>query len=145
MEGSGRKSVAALSVVAMVPGQRPEPPASLIDAEMDVWRAVVATKPHDWWSADTYPLLEEYCRAVVSADQIAAELAKFKKIPTGEARFKRFNALRTLQRQTADLLAKLATKMRLAQQSRYETRGAQTAHKKAGQGVSKPWEFGKGA
>lgn len=142
MEGSGRKSVAALSVVSGIPGQRPEPPGSLGESEAEVWRAIAATKPHDWWTADTFPLLEEYCRAAVSADQVAEELAKFAKIPSRGEKFRRYLALRKLQDQTARLLATLATKMRLAQQSRYETRGAQTAHKKAG-GAVKPWEFGK--
>jgi hypothetical protein len=144
MEGRGRRSVASLAVITSIPGQRPEPPESLAQAEADVWRAIAATKPHDWWSADTFPLLEEYCRAAISANDVAKELAKFTKIPARGERFRRYLALRKLQDQTARLLASLATKMRLSQQSRYGARGASTAHDRSGQGATKPWEFGKG-
>jgi hypothetical protein len=141
MEGSGRKSVAALSVVALVPGKPPEPPESLESAAAEVWRRVVATKPHDWFSADTFPLLAEYCRATVFAGEIAAELTRFPTIPTGK-KLKRYDTLRRMQKQNGNLLAQLATKMRLAQQSRYGARGAETAARR-GEGVRKPWASGE--
>jgi phage terminase small subunit len=145
MEGSGRKSAAALALVTAMPGQRPEPPTVLSESEADIWRSVVATKPHDWFTPDTFPLLEEYCRQSVQADQLAVEQARFKgKIPTHKDKFARYKAIGKMRRETAGVLLSLATKMRLSQQSRYGARAASTAHDKAGS-AGKPWEFGKGA
>lgn len=129
--------------MTVIPGQRPEPPAALTEREAEVWRAVVATKPHDWFNADTAPLLMDYCRAAVTSDELASELRKFKKIPGG-SRFARYIALRKLQDQNTRAMASLATKMRLTQQSRYTPQAASTANRRAGSG-SKPWEFGKSA
>lgn len=144
MEGRGRKSVDALSVVTSIPGQRLEPPAALSEREAGVWRAIVATKPHDWFNADTIPLLMDYCRAAVAADDLAGEIRKFKKIPSG-AKFARYVALRKLQDQNTRIMATLATKMRLTQQSRYTPQAASTANRRAGGDSAKPWEFGKSA
>jgi hypothetical protein len=141
MEGRGRKSIASLSVVAVLPGQRPEPPGALSVAEAEIWRGIVSTKPYDWFTQDTHSLLSEYCRAWVSGDQLAAELAKYKTIPKSGDRFRRWMALRDRQDKTARLITTLATKMRLSQQSRYTEKSAGTAAKN----IAKPWEFGKGA
>lgn len=143
MDGPGRKSGASLTVVASIGGERPGAPATLSEAEAITWRAVAATKPADWWSADTFPLLEEYCRAVASSHAVAAALAKFTKIPGGKA-LGRYLALRKLQDHTARLLATLATKMRLSQQSKYGARAASTAHARTPQ-IAKPWAFDKGS
>lgn len=144
MDGRGRKSAASLAVVTPLPGQRPEPPEGLSDAESAVWRSVVATKPSDWFTADTFPLLVEYCRASIAAQQTAAALEKYTTVPTGPTKFARFLALRKLQDTQGRLLATLATKMRLAQQSKYGARGADGAARRGAQG-EKPWEFGKSA
>jgi hypothetical protein len=143
MDGRGRKSASALAVVSAIPGQRPEPPEALSEAEADIWRRVAATKPHDWFTPDTYPLLAEYCRATVAANQIASELSKIKVVPKNGDKFRRWLALRDRQDKTARLLATLATKMRLSQQSRYTEKTADTAARRiAG---SRPWEFDKTA
>jgi len=45
----GRKSLASLSVVPLVPGQgRPEPPTSLDALEKQIWRDVVDALPAHW-------------------------------------------------------------------------------------------------
>ena len=77
----GRKSAADLSLVATLPGQRPEPPEKLSDSEAELWCAVVATKPSDWFTPDTAPLLVGYCRVSAYADQLTADMAKFALAP----------------------------------------------------------------
>jgi hypothetical protein len=35
-----------------------------------IWRQVVATKPVSWFTADSVPILTQFCRHVVTADQL---------------------------------------------------------------------------
>lgn len=133
-----KKSAASLAVVAPVFG-RPEPPPELQPSEAEVWRSVVATKPADWFTRDTHPLLTGYCRAAVAADLIAAQVKVFDPawLATDDG-LGRYNQLMKMAQRQASLLATLATKMRLAQQSKYGARGAET-QSRAGAAV-KPWE-----
>lgn len=139
MENRGRKSIAELSVVSVAPGSRPEPPADLTEAEATYWREVSATKPADWWKADTHILLKAYCRAAVQHDQIAAAIGAISsrrlKTDKGWAKYER---MRKLQATTSGELSSLATKMRLTQQSRYTEKSAATADRKASSG--RPWD-----
>lgn len=141
MEQRGRKSAAALSAtVTHLPGRWPEPPDCLTQTQADAWRAIVATKPHDWFGPDTYPLLVEYVRAVEAADVVGKALDEFDpewlKDPDG---LKRYDTLSKLQNAKAASLARLATKMRLSQQSRYEKGVAAVAARSVGKS-RKPWE-----
>lgn len=126
-----RKSSASLEVVPVtaIP-TRLEPPDILPPQEQEVWRAVVATKPIDWFQADSAPVLAEYCRAVVMCHKLAAlidvadpdDLKDLLKMRDVESR----------------RLSTLAVKMRLTQQSRYTPMASATADRKAG-GL-RPWE-----
>jgi hypothetical protein len=142
MEQRGRKSFASQQVgnVVHLGGQWPQAPEGLTDTQKANWDAIVHTKPSDWFGPDTYPLLIEYVRAIDSADVIATALNGFNpewmSDPEG---LKRFDQLTRLQDAKATSLARLATKMRLSQQSRYTEKTAGTAAKQASAG-RKPWE-----
>lgn len=133
-----RKSTAALAVVT--PGvRRPEPPAQLTPAESGIWTAVVSTKPGDWFTKDTHPLLIAYCRAAVASELVAAQIEAFDPSWLAEdAGLQRFDLLLRMQDRQGKLLASLATKMRLSQQSKYGARGAETAAR-SGAGT-RPWQ-----
>jgi hypothetical protein len=135
MDQRGRKSLENLTVIATLPGQRPEPPGPLSDEEAAVWRAVVATKPSDWFLPDTWPLLADYCTACVQQEGVRRLLN------TEEC--DKEKTLRLL-----DMLGKLkmalATKMRLSQQSRYRADAADAAQRRAGASPNKPWEKATG-
>lgn len=139
MEQRGRKSLQALSV-RHLPGQWPEPPDRLTEAQAEIWQRIVVTKPHDWFGPDTYPLLVEYIRAAEQADVLASELEEFNpewlRDEDGLSRYEKLNRLVDAK---ASSLARLATKMRLSQQSRYSEKAAHTAAKQAGSGA-KPWQ-----
>ena len=140
MDQRGRKSTEnALTVVDGLLGSRPEPPEKLSDLERAVWRRIVATKPADWFTADSQPLLVEYCRACVFSDQLAESLAESAVAISDPAWLK----ARDLQERNARLLTTLAMKMRLTQQSRWTKQTAFTANKNTAKEESKPWEFGK--
>lgn len=126
-----RKSTASLAVapITSLPS-RIEPPADIPQAEAAVWRAVVATKPIDWFQADSAPLLREYCRAVAMCDRLADLID----MPPGED----FHTLLISRDREAKRVAQLAVKMRLTQQSRYTPQASATADKKAS--GFRPWE-----
>ena len=136
METRGRKSVAELSVVPVLPGQRPDPPADLSDAEARCWRTVVLTKPAEWWGADTGMLLKAYCRAAIQHDVISAVINA---IPARRL----YERMRRAQVAASGEVARLATKMRLPQQSRYTAQSAATADRKATS--RRPWESKHGS
>lgn len=147
MDQRGRKSFASQQVsnVVHLAGQWPEPPEGLTEAQATNWRAIVRTKPSDWFGPDTYPLLVEYVRAMDAADVIADALNGFQaEWMSDPAGLKRFEQLARLQDAKSATLARLATKMRLSQQSRYTEKLAGTAAKNAGAG-RKPWESARGA
>ena len=97
MTKQGRKSAASLALRPITPVEakpRPAPPAELSDEEAEEWRAVVGRMPADWLARETYPLLVQYCRHVVSARRIHQliealqndEELDFKGNPSGQGR-----------------------------------------------------------
>jgi hypothetical protein len=138
-----RKSAAALAVATPL-NPRPEPPHELTDEEREVWRAVVATKPADWFTRDTHPLLVQYCRMTLRARQLAQMHERLVDIENPADAVRSFDALVKLEATVSGVLATLATKMRLSQQSKYGARGAEGVARRGGEGSgAKPWEFGK--
>lgn len=119
---------------------RPDPPAALTGAQAKIWRDVVATKPAGWFTADTYGLLADYCRAVVKSNEFdkmvtAAMAVKNKSLVT----IKKMESAVRMARQNALLVNRLATSMRLTQQSRMHNEKAANDHRDATQ-----QEVGKG-
>lgn len=117
MGSRGRVSAAALSVISssgIEQIRRPAPPASLSGQAADEWKAIVNRMPPDWFPRETHGLLVQYCRLIVRASQIA-ELMSTKKMSVIE-----FQRLLRMEQQLSDSLARLATKMRMSQQSTYD-------------------------
>jgi hypothetical protein len=101
-----------------------EPPNDLTDAQATLWRAIVATKPPEWFSADTGPILKQYCRLTTRLDETAA------KLQNPEPKWGRDDLIKTEERLSRSLMA-LARSMRLTQQSRIDPKTAATAHHRA--------------
>jgi len=136
----GRKSALALAPVTVLPGQRPQPPASLTPAQAERWQRIVASKPADWFQAESFPLLEAYLVAADLAATLKAEIDRFAK-RRGRLAGKRladFRALAREHREASDTLMRLATKMRLTQQSRYTEKKAGTAARNGAKAL--PWQ-----
>lgn len=129
-----RKSAesARLTAVTSLP-LRPDPPETLSACEAKLWRDVVATKPVEWFQADSAPLLVEYCRAKSMCDRLAEMLEDPK---PGDLK-----QLIDLRDKESRRLATLGCKLRLTQQSRYTPQSAATASKPASAGSV--WQFGK--
>ena len=133
MDTPGRRSTASLAIAAVQSWTRLEPPESVSEAAAVVWREVVATKPAEWFQADTAPVLEAYCNTIVEYRRVADALAE-----TGPSDLKTYRPLVEMAEKLGRAITSMATKMRLTPQSRYTPISAGTAAKKAAV-AAKPW------
>jgi len=133
----GKKSTKGLPLQA-VPTLRArmEPPAELTPVQAATWRAVVASRPVDWFDGASAPLLVAYCRAVAAQAVIAVAIDTFG--PIAE-RVVEYRKLLDLQDAQAKIVIRLATSMRLSQHARHSVDAATTAARD-GQSASKLWE-----
>ena len=140
MKQRGRKSVSSLSVVPDG-ALRPAPPPELTASEREMWLRVVNEKPVAWFDAASSPLLVEYCRLKTQIDLLTLCLADFTpellREPSAAARHRGFMQARDRSQKT---MAMLATKMRLAQQSRYDEKVASRKVGATTAPVKMPWE-----
>jgi hypothetical protein len=131
-----RKSTASLSVVPIGVPVRLAPPDDLTPEQALRWRAVVDSKPVDWFGPDSSPLLKEYVRAEAMCDLLAIQIEAA--VVGGEpAVVKSVLQMRDME---SKRLTSIATKLRLTQQSRYTPQAAATADRKSGS-AGKPWQF----
>jgi hypothetical protein len=140
----GRKSAAELSIAPPtgIPN-RPDPPEAFTEAQAALWADIVAEKPAGWFDAATVPLLASYCRGVVFVQELAAEIAALgKKCLRHPDKLRRLEKLNNLLDKQEKRLVTLATKLRLAQQSRYDKAAAYTAARDAAK--PKLWEVSGG-
>jgi hypothetical protein len=132
----GRKSaqelvVSDLSVLDRV--ERAKPPHPLTDEESEVWFAVVNSEAADWFSAGNIPLLTQYCRHVVHCTRLGELLEKATSDRNLDIRD--YDRLLRMQQRESQIVALLATKMRLTQKSLINHNG-----NKKKTASRKPWE-----
>lgn len=135
MEGRGRKSAAALSVIGpsgIETVRRPEPPHDLTDEQAEEWRAVVNRLPADWFPRETHGMLAQYCRHVVAARRVAQLIAAIEKSDGFD--IEEYDRLLKMQEREGRALSSLATRMRISQQATYDKT------KKKPPAARKPWE-----
>lgn len=130
----GRVSSAALSVVETdVTGtSRPRAPAELTPEQSREWAVVVNRMPADWFGAETYPLLVQYCRHVVSSDRVAQLIAAAEAGDQFDVR--EYDQLLKMQEREGRAMSALATRMRLTQQTTYDK------SKRKPSAAKRPWE-----
>lgn len=161
MGARGRTSGADLAVVPQksmaVATQRPEPLPELTQEQASEWRAIVDRLPADWFPRESWALLAQYCRHVVSSNRIAQMIRSIEVGPhsgdaasvramreedddSGEEGFslKDYDKLLAMQEREGRAMSSLATRMRLTQQSTYHPEKS----KGKGAGMKKPWELG---
>ena len=134
----GRKSAASLMTIggaadAILIVERQKPSHDLNDEEVEVWHAVVSTVPADWFDKGTAPLLTQYCRHVVQARRLGELIEKA--TSDAELKIEDYDRLLKMQQRESAVIASLATKMRISQQSTTNHRG-----NKQTQARRKPWE-----
>lgn len=141
MAQRGRKSAAsiAVSVVDVKLDAFPSPQSYLNPEQDEIWRTVIASRGGDLIAPESYPVLVEYCRAVIGSNQVAAQLDSFSpEWAKDEEGLKRWDKLLAMQDRLAKTVASLAAKLRLTPSSRVQ---AISAGRNADKGQKrKPWE-----
>lgn len=142
MAQRGRKSAVALSAVSTIPGQRPPPPAELTPEQAAEWRAIVSTKPADWFARDCWPILADMCRHTVIARRISEQIDGFPlDMLSGEEGLERYRKLGAMLERHSRTVGLLATRLRCTPQSRYGARAADTAARRGdANGANRPWD-----
>ncbi len=135
----GRKSSARLGATQGI-AERPKPPGELTPEQAAEWRVVVRRMPVHWFPREIWPLLCAYCRHVAYARHIAGMIEDaLKGDLTDRKVLMRFNRLLGMQERQSNVMAGLATRMRLTNQARYTATSAATQAQGSITG-KKPWE-----
>lgn len=141
MRQRGRKSAAALTIVSDNPVRSVTPPANMPDDQKEIWHSIVETMPADWFGKENVALLEQYCVHVCRAKmlgQLVNELTIKPDRTSGET--SRMLELMRQEHRQSRLIASLATKMRIAQQSTYDKSARKRKSKSSTVvGGAKPW------
>ena len=136
----GRKSGASLTVAATSELRKlPDPPGQLTPEQGEIWRMVIASRAGDFIDPEAFPVLVEYCRAVVMADQIAEQLAMFDPAwLADDDGLKRWDRLSGMQNRVQGTIASLGGKLCINPSTRVHK---DTAGRNAARGAKrKPWE-----
>lgn len=141
-----RRSADSLGVATISIPIRAKPPRDLSKRQRKLWKEILNTKPPDWFEADSLPILRAYVVAIEMHDSLTKEIEGIdESLQVLSDPLDRVNLLGgkmkllDAQAKQAALMASLAVKMRLTQQSRYTPQAAATANKKTAAG-KKPWE-----
>ncbi len=142
MATRGRKSAAALSVVAGKIDGRPKAPEDLTQFQREVWDRTVSNEASGFFkTAALQQLLKEYCRHVESAHKLAGMIQMFEQAQAmDDEDIAQYERLLKMRDRETKAIGDKATKLRLTNQSRYTPQAAATAAKNAS--PSKVWEFG---
>jgi len=137
MAKRGRPSSASLAIASIGPAgieavQRPRPPADLTEEQAKEWQIIVNRLPADWFPPETYPLLEAYCRHIVTMRRIAQLIQSMES--SEEFDIRGYDYLLRCQARESQCLMSLAVKMRISQSSTYDK------SKKKPPVQRKPWE-----
>ena len=137
----GRKSAASLSVIRGHGASRPGPPDELTEDQAAEWRVIVGRMPADWFTRETHPLLVDLCRHIVRSRVIAGKIDSFDpEWLMQDEGARAYDRLCAMGERETRMMASLATKMRLTQQSRYNAQSASTAERKGSNEPSHPWQ-----
>ena len=144
MAQRGRKSTAALQTVGLVAPviqeKRVVPPATLGDAERQVWAEVVNDQPANAFTATHIPQLEMYCRHVTQARLIADELLNFDRSWLADQDgLRRYDTLLKMHERESRAASSFATRLRITRQAiDQQTVARGLLNKKT---ARKPWEM----
>jgi phage terminase small subunit len=134
----GRESLESAAVIRPAAfAERPEPPEYFNEYAAQTWRDVARSKPGDWFDGGNILLLESYCQHCHQAHTIGKAIDAFdtERLCTNEG-VTEFGRLLAMAERETRMMIRLATSMRLTQQSKYATRTAARKDK----GGPRPWE-----
>jgi hypothetical protein len=124
-------------------GKRPDPPADLSARQGMIWRAICDDEPLTHFStAATQQMLRDYCFHIEQGEKVKATIDSFPVVEALKSEKGR-KAYRDLSKSLdihTNASARMATKLRLTNQSRYTPLSAATASRNTLKGI-KPWEI----
>jgi hypothetical protein len=128
------------STMGILHGSRPKPPDRLRPDMAEEWRKIVARMPHDWFSLEHLPVLEEYCRTVCYARDFGAWLDKVDATTLAPDEVAKFKMVASQRARCTTLMALLANRLRLTVISQRDVRNSRAAHGTNSHSPDKPWE-----
>lgn len=128
------EALSAMSVAPIEIVERPLPPFDFDNQEATVWTSIVNSMPAEWFSVSSLPLLRQYVHHTIAAQNLSQLIADVC-ANTEELNIKTYTTLLTAQKEQSSVMATLATKLRLTNQSLINTRGNHKVETK-----KKPWE-----
>jgi hypothetical protein len=138
----GRKSLAALDVMTPPAESRPGAPYGLGDEAAEVWERTVQAMPAGWFPEETWPVLEAFCRHVVTGRKLSAEIERgdrSTKWLRSDDDAKRFDLLTRMRDRETKAAVATARSLRLTKSSRTRPEAAGRAVRDHTPGP-KPWE-----
>lgn len=122
--------------------RRHDPPDDLTEPQKAIWRETITSEAEELFStAATRAMLKDYCRHRADADRLSETINAFKTEWLRQAEgMKRYRELSRERGEEAYRAARMATKLRVTNQSRYTPKTAGTAARNAGKGPM-PWDF----
>jgi hypothetical protein len=143
MKQRGRSSLAALTAPAAVGAvalvRRPDAPVELTPEQTEEWERMVDALPADWFTAETHPLLAQWCRHVVMARRVSQMIETATQGP--ELNVCEIRDLLAMQTKETAALKALGASMRVSQQASYSARGAAGEKGRSGT-MKRPWQGG---
>jgi hypothetical protein len=139
----GRKSLADLATIAQATDSRPGAPYGLGDDAASVWESTVQAMPPSWFRPETWPLLEAFCRHVVTGRKLSAEIERgdrSTKWLRNDDDAKRLDLLTRMRDRETKAAVATARSLRLTKSSQMRSEAAGRAVRDNYPGV-KPWEF----
>src|SRR3954453_8660300 len=133
----GRPSVADLMTPRPITTyERQRPPPELAGEEAEAFLSFVNAESPDWFTSAPVPLLAQLARHIVQARRIAELIEKV--VGQKDTNLGYYTELLKQQRAESQVIATLATKLRLTPQSRRPDRGNA---RPAAEGRRPPWEM----
>ncbi|WP_145396006.1 hypothetical protein [Paracoccus sulfuroxidans] len=117
-KSSDQKSIEEAGLSADYIPDRPEPLNGMTREQKDVWSVIVNRMPADWFLAETYELLAQYCRHACEARRVSAIIRAHTADPeTSEKWIEQYDRLLKIQEREGRAMSSLATRLRITQQS----------------------------
>ena len=133
MKTRGRNSAASEAVIVGGFGERPKPPAGLTKRQRDIWLAVVASENPDFFRSDvSRALLADYCRRRAACEEISGVIDGFGAGWKADSEaLGRYSQLLQMRSREMEATMRVATKLRLTNQSLYVKETAASADRRA--------------
>jgi hypothetical protein len=133
MKTRGRNSSASKAIILGGFGERPSPPAELTKRQISIWNAVVTSENPDFFKSEvSRALLADYCRRRAACEEISAVIDRFGGDWKGNPEaLGRYSQLLQMRGREMEATMRVATKLRLTNQSRYVKESAASADKRA--------------